>query len=203
MNRCTGVFTRHSIKVGAVDVEDGVRLFMYVDNNLVFDFVDSDNPIRTGGYFAIYPETQMISLHAYTNQDTSPDTSALDAALAIVEGLVASDYTEESYAAVMSAMTQAQTILATTGGVTQEMVDEACNLLTTALAALVQNNGSTGPIIKPSEPDPTDPTEPKPTDPNGSGKTGDETLVISFIVLMLLSVAGIVAVVSLKRRTAR
>jgi hypothetical protein len=97
-------------------------------------------------------------------------------------------------------MTQAQTILATAGGVTQEMVDEACNLLTTALAALVQNNGSTGPIIKPTEPDPT---EPKPTDPNGSGKTGDETLVISFIVLMLLSVAGIVAVVSLKRRTAR
>lgn len=195
--------TRHSIKIGAVDVEDGVRLFMYVDNNLVFDIVDSDDPIRTGGYFAIYPETQMISLHAYTNQDTSPDTSALDEALAIVEGLVASDYTEESYAAVMSAMTQAQTILATAGGVTQEMVDEACNLLTAALAALVQNNGSTGPIIKPTEPDPTEPTEPKPTDPNGSGKTGDETLVISFIVLMLLSVAGIVAVVSLKRRTAR
>ena len=193
---------RHSIKIGAVDVEEGVRLFMYVDGNLVFDFVDTENPLRQSGYFAIYPETQMIALHAHTNLDYTPDTEALDEAMAIVEGLDAADYTEESYADVLTAMSQAQTILATAGGITQDMVDEACNLLTTALAALVRSDGGTGPIIKPTEPEATEPEATEP-DKDPSGKTGDEALVISFIILMLLSVAGVVAITSLKRRSAR
>lgn len=181
----------HSIKCGAVDVEEGVRLFLYVDGNLVFDIVDTENPLWEEGYFAIYPQTQTIGIGTFTDIQLTPDRAALDEALAIVEGLVASDYTEDSYAAVVTAMAQAQIILDAAGGVTQEMVDEAYALLKTALSNLVRTDGGTGPIIKPNN-------------PNEPGKTGDDTLLIAFIALMVLSVVGVGAVLVLnKRRIAR
>ena len=199
---------RHSIKIGAVDVEEGVRLFLYVDGNLVFDFVDTDEPITEGGYFAIYPETQMIGLHAYTEIDYTPNSDALDAALALAEGLNADDYTEESYAALMTAVAQARTILDSAGGVTQEMIDEAYSLVTAALNGLMTPEGDPGPVIKPTEPEVTEPeaTEPEATEPDNdddASKTGDTALLIGFIALLAIGAAGAYAAMTLKKRSAR
>lgn len=56
----------HSIVTGAIDVEDGVRIFLYIDGNKVFDIVDFDDPITTDGFFALYPMTQAITLSPTT-----------------------------------------------------------------------------------------------------------------------------------------
>lgn len=193
---------RHSIKCGAVDVDEGVRLFMYVDGNEVFDFVDENSPLQTSNnYFVIYPESSMMAIGEYTNLDNTPERAALDEAIEIVAGLVESDYTAESYAEVVSAMSQVETILATIGGYTQDDVDQAYAILSEALSALVRTDGGSGPIIVPKPDDPSKPTEPSnPGDP--SGKTGDETLLIAFALLMVLSVAGAAAIVTLKKRMA-
>ena len=66
---------RHSITVGAIDTDAGVRLFMFVDGNLVFDIVDSDNPITSGGFFAVYAKTHPITLSTFTNIQSSTDTT--------------------------------------------------------------------------------------------------------------------------------
>lgn len=58
---------RHSITVGAVDVEGGVRLFLFVDGNQVFDIIDSDNPIAEEGFFAVYGMTHAITLSSFTD----------------------------------------------------------------------------------------------------------------------------------------
>jgi hypothetical protein len=72
----------HSVKCGAINTDDGgVRVFLFVDGNLVFDFVDTEDPIRDGGYFALYAQSQIISLRGYSNIDKTPDTSELDWAL--------------------------------------------------------------------------------------------------------------------------
>ena len=194
---------KHSIKCGAIDTEEGVRLFMYVDGNVVFDFIDENSPLQTNGnnYFVIYPETQLMSIGKFTNKDTTPDRTVLDEAIEIFAGLNEADYTAESYAAVVTAMGQVETLLATIGGVTQEEVDQAYAILSEALSALVRTDGGSGPIVVPKPDDPSKPTEPSnPGDP--SGKTGDETLLIAFALLMVLSVAGAAAIVTLKKRMA-
>jgi hypothetical protein len=194
---------KHSIKCGAIDTEEGVRLFMYVDGNVVFDFIDENSPLQTNGnnYFVIYPETQLMSIGKFTNKDTTPDRTALNEAIEIFAGLNEADYTAESYAAVVTAMGQVETLLATIGGVTQEEVDQAYAILSEALSALVRTDGGSGPIIVPKPDDPSKPTDPSnPGDP--SGKTGDETLLIAFALLMVLSVAGAAAIVTLKKRMA-
>ena len=58
---------RHSIKTGAIEVSDGVRLFLYIDGNKIFDIVDADDPITENGYFAIYPITQDITLMEFSD----------------------------------------------------------------------------------------------------------------------------------------
>ena len=251
---------RHSIKMGAVDVDEGVRLFMYVDGNLVFDFVDENSPLVTNGgnYFVIYPETQMVGIGKFTNINTAPNKSGLNAAIDVFAGLNQADYTEESYAAAVAAMAQVETLMATVGGVTQEEVDEAYNILKAALEALVRNDGQENDVVipEPTDPDTDEPgtnepgtneptttepgttqpgatepattqpgatqpaatepgaTEPAATEPGAtqpgtvpggddSSKTGDNTLLIAFAILMALSVAGAAAVTTLKRRAAR
>jgi hypothetical protein len=175
---------------------------MYVDGNEVFDFVDENSPLQTSSnYFVIYPESSMMAIGEYTNLDNTPERAALDEAIEIVAGLVESDYTAESYAEVVSAMSQVETILATLGGYTQDDVDQAYAILSEALSALVRTDGGSGPIIVPKPDDPSKPTDPSnPGDP--SGKTGDETLLIAFALLMVLSVAGAAAIVTLKKRMA-
>ena len=197
---------RHSIKMGAVDVDEGVRLFMYVDGNLVFDFVDENNPLQTTGsnYFVLYPETQLVGIGKYTGINTAPDKSGLNAAIEVFAGLNAEDYTEESYAAAVSAMAQVESLMATLGGVTEAEVTEAYNILTAALKGLVRKDGQDNDIVIP------DATQPEGTQPGGnvpgdddSSKTGDNTLLIAFAILMALSIAGAAAITTLKRRIAR
>ena len=198
---------RHSIKMGAVDVDGGVRLFMYVDGNLVFDFVDENSPLQTNGnnYFVIYPETQLVGIGKYTGINTAPDRSALDAAIEVFAGLNADDYTEESYAAAVSAMAQVETLMATIGGVTEAEVTEAYDILVAALMGLVRKDGQDNDVVIPDGTEPTEPgaTEPAPGGDDDSSKTGDNTLLIAFAILMALSVAGAAAITTLKRRIAR
>ena len=63
---------RHSIKTGAIDVPTGVRLFLYIDGNKVFDVIDADDPITNDGFFGMYPMTHDMTLLPFSNIDTSP-----------------------------------------------------------------------------------------------------------------------------------
>lgn len=45
---------QYRVRFGAVNVENGVRLFMYVNDQLVFDNVDDRRPLMEGGYFSVY-----------------------------------------------------------------------------------------------------------------------------------------------------
>ena len=63
------------------------------------------------------------------------DTSALEAAIAAAKALKAEDYTEESFAAMEAALTNAEAVLANAEA-TQEQVDAAVKALTDAIAAL-------------------------------------------------------------------
>lgn len=80
----------HSIKIGAIDVPQGVRLFMYVDGNKVFDVIDTDNPISDTGFFTVYPMTQAITLSKYTDiQKIVVDFSELEDSIEDAEALKA------------------------------------------------------------------------------------------------------------------
>ncbi|MBQ8768513.1 MAG: discoidin domain-containing protein [Oscillospiraceae bacterium] len=145
----------HSIKTGAINTDDGgVRLFLYVDGNLVFDFIDTDEPIRDGGHFAVYGTSQIISLRGHSGIDTTPDTSELDWALYVVESLDVRDYKQETWGNLQTAVVTVNEILASNGGVTQEMVDQCTLILWEALNGLEQVDGTSGAIIpeRPLEP---------------------------------------------------
>ena len=145
----------HSIKCGAINTDEGgVRLFLFVDGNLVFDFVDTEDPIRDGGYFALYAQSQIISLRGHSNIDKTPDTSELDWALYVVESLDVRDYKQETWGNLQTAIVAVNDILASFGGVTQEMVDRCTMLLWDALDNLEQVDGTSGAIIpdRPLEP---------------------------------------------------
>lgn len=43
------------IQIGAMNTEIGTRLFMYVDGQAAFDFIDSDKTVLPAGYFAVAP----------------------------------------------------------------------------------------------------------------------------------------------------
>ncbi|MBQ2893176.1 MAG: discoidin domain-containing protein [Oscillospiraceae bacterium] len=145
----------HSIKCGAINTDDGgVRLFLYVDGNLVFDFVDTEEPIRDGGYFALYAESQIISLRGHSGIDKTPDRSELDWALYVVDSLDVLDYKQGTWGQLQSAVVTVNDILASNGGVTQAMVDNCTIILWEALNALEQVDGTAGAIIpeRPLEP---------------------------------------------------
>ncbi len=145
----------HSIKTGAINTDDGgVRVFLYVDGNLVFDFVDTEDPIRDGGYFAVYGTSQIISLRGHSGIDKTPDTSELDWALYVVDSLDYRDYKQETWGKLQTAVVTVNDILASFGGVTQEMVNNCTMILWEALNGLEQVDGTQGAIIpdRPLEP---------------------------------------------------
>lgn len=145
----------HSIKTGAINTDDGgVRLFLYVDGNLVFDFIDTEEPIRDGGYFALYGQTQIISLRGHSDINKTPDRSELDWALYVVDSLDVHAYKQATWGQLQNAVVTVNEILASFGGVTQEMVDQCTMILWEALDALEQTDGTQGAIIpdRPLEP---------------------------------------------------
>jgi len=152
----------HSIKCGAIDTDDGgVRLFLFIDGNLVFDFVDTEDAITGGGHFAVYGMTQTISLRGHSGKDTTPDTTELDWALYVVDSLDVRDYKQETWGNLQTAVVTVNEILASNGGVTQEMVDRCTLILWDALEGLEQVDGTQGAIIpdRPLEPGEIDWTE--------------------------------------------
>ena len=145
----------HSIKTGAINTDDGgVRLFLYVDGNMVFDFVDNTDPIRDGGHFAVYGESQTVSLRGFSGIDATPDSSEYDWAMYVVESLDVRDYKQETWGQLQTAVVTVTEILASNGGVTQEMLDKCTLILWEALDALEQVDGTSGAIIpdRPLEP---------------------------------------------------
>ena len=149
----------HSIKCGAINTDDGgVRLFLYVDGNLVFDFVDTEEPIRDGGYFALYAEANNIALRGHTGIDKTPDRSELDWALYVVDSLNVLDYKQGTWGQLQAAVVSVNEKLSAFGGVTQSMINECTDILWDALNALEQVDGTSGAIIpdrplKPGEAD--------------------------------------------------
>ena len=153
----------HSIRVGAINVTGGVRFFMYVDGNLVFDITDFSNPITDGGYFGVYGMTKSVSLRAFTDIQNTPNMASLDAAFAAAEKVKETDYTPESYRNLQSAIAEAEEILSAYGGVTQVMANEAAGVLNTALNNLERVQDGQTPT-EPTTP-PTQPTTPPTTEP--------------------------------------
>lgn len=130
---------RHSITVGAIDVDAGVRLFLFVDGNLVFDIVDADDPITSDGYFAVYGMTHAITVSKFTDiKKNNTDLTALNAAITAAEALNADDYTARSFASVETALSNAKSLINGLGGYNQEMVDAAAETLNAAILALVR-----------------------------------------------------------------
>jgi hypothetical protein len=127
---------RHSITVGAIDTDAGVRLFMFVDGNLIFDIIDSDNPITSGGFFALYAKTHDMTISTFTDIQRVADITALEEIMESAAALDASKYTESSYAAVVEALEAANNVLAAQGGYTQSMVDDAISALSEAMNGL-------------------------------------------------------------------
>ena len=74
---------RHSIKTGAIDVPSGVRIFLYVDGNKVFDIIDTDNPISNDGYFVVYPMTQAVTLMDFSDIQKVSDAGKLEDGISI------------------------------------------------------------------------------------------------------------------------
>lgn len=149
----------HSIKCGAINTDDGgVRLFLYVDGNLVFDFIDTEDPIRDGGYFGLYAEANNIALRGHTGIDKTPDRSELDWALYVVDSLNVLDYKQGTWGQLQAAVVSVNEKLSAFGGVTQSMINECTDMLWDALNALEQVDGTSGAIIpdrplKPGEAD--------------------------------------------------
>lgn len=145
----------HSIKCGAINTDDGgVRLFLFVDGNLVFDFVDTEEPIRDGGYFGLYAEANNIALRGHTGIDKTPDRSELDWALYVVDSLNVLDYKQGTWGQLQAAVVAVNEKLSAFGGVTQAMINECTDMLWDALNALEQVDGTQGAIIpeRPLEP---------------------------------------------------
>lgn len=127
---------RHSIKTGAVDVAQGVRLFMYVDGNKVFDVIDADSPISGTGFFTVYPMTQAITLYEFSNiEKNQVDLSALKAEIQEAEKVDKTKYTEDSLKAFEKALSDAKA-LAEDKDATQTAVNAAQKALKEAKASL-------------------------------------------------------------------
>lgn len=127
---------RHSIKTGAIDVPQGVRLFMYVDGNKVFDIIDADNPITGTGFFTVYPMTQAITLFEYSNiEKITVDLSTLKETIAEAEKVEKAQYTEETVKALETALADAKAVLKDENA-TQSAVNAAVKALNDAMKGL-------------------------------------------------------------------
>ncbi|QJD87486.1 discoidin domain-containing protein [Cohnella herbarum] len=65
---------RHSIRTGAINVDGGVRIFLFVDGVKVFDVIDNDDPITQEGYFSVYGMTSPVTLLPYTGIEIAGPT---------------------------------------------------------------------------------------------------------------------------------
>lgn len=129
---------RHSIKTGAIDVPTGVRLFLYVDGNKVFDVIDADSPITEDGFFGMYPMTHNMTLYPFTNiQRKAVNFADLEAAVALAEEKNAEEYTAASFADLEAALDAAKDVLADKTA-TQVQVDAALKALNDALNGLIE-----------------------------------------------------------------
>ena len=60
-----GIFTAdkwHDFRFGAITVEKGVNIFLTIDGNKIFDYLDSVNPITAEGYFALTANANVLSI---------------------------------------------------------------------------------------------------------------------------------------------
>lgn len=133
----------------------------------------------------------------------APDTSALEKAVADAKTLDESEYTEESYAGLEEALAEAEAVLAD-GTVTQAEVDTAEKALRDAIAALEKVSGGTETESTGDDNDESSSTSAtKNTEAgNGNSSTGDESMVMVYLTMCMLSAAGI-AVLLMKSRKGR
>lgn len=123
----------------------------------------------------------------------APDTAALEKAIADAKALDESEYTEESYADVETALAAAEAVLAD-GTATQAEVDAAEEALRDAMDALVKDSGGTE--TESTEDDTTESSATSATknteDNGGNSNTGDSSMIMVVMAVCILSAVGIV-----------
>lgn len=158
------------------------------------------------------PEELTLSgvVHTPTG-DTVPvadlDFEPLEAAVAAAQALNKEEYTEESFAAVEAALTEALAVLADEL-VTQAELDAALEKLNTAVAGLeeapTENPGGDSDNNPTNPTDPTDPTDPGegPTDPGENDEKPGLGLWIGIGAAVVVAAAVVVVVVLKKKKGA-
>ncbi|MEK3724241.1 carbohydrate binding domain-containing protein [Paenibacillus sp. FSL H8-0034] len=110
--------TKHKLKFGAIEVSGSIRLVMYVDDQLVFDEVDSINPLTGPGYFVVYSTTSPMKLSAV---NTSQLNTAYITLLQAVEAF------EQQRSPALSGISLAGSTAVQAGGSTQLSVSASYN----------------------------------------------------------------------------
>lgn len=163
-------------------VVEGPHILM----TLNFNGVCEQPPVLTGQVFDAAGNEIAIS---------ALDTAPLQAALEDGAARKAEDYTAESFAALQTALEEANALLSQ-NLVTQDQLDEAAQKLQGAITALV----AVAPV-EPTQPtvpaDPTNPTEPIPT-PTPAPDNGWIVILVAFVAICVIG--GVVAVVIMKKR---
>ena len=66
----------YNISIGAVNLNDGVNIMLFVDDACIFNYFDnSEDAIKTGGYMNIYGGNE-ITLSEYDNKNSLTDLPA-------------------------------------------------------------------------------------------------------------------------------
>ncbi|MBO5069403.1 MAG: right-handed parallel beta-helix repeat-containing protein, partial [Roseburia sp.] len=132
----------HKIQVGAINEDGGVRLLMYIDGEMIFNYLDTDdNAIKEDGYFGLIGTSKNGKADKFTLVKAL-DTEALENSVDAAEAVAESGYTEESLKALHTALTAANALLEKLEEdptqVTQDQVDAAAEALEKAIAGLTK-----------------------------------------------------------------
>jgi hypothetical protein len=135
------------------------------------------------------------------------DLTALQETIAAAEGKEKDSYTEDSYAALESALEAARKVLSTPAG--QDEVDAAVKALQAAIDGLTLKTASGETQAPESSTEATNPggnTEQGTTSGNGTSGgalTGDNTAILPMVVTLMAAGAAIAVVLVMKRRNAK
>ena len=79
---------RVNIRYGAINQEDGVRLFLAVNGKTIFDIVDeADSAIRDGGYFGVYNQGSTLKIYP-SSRVGEIDSPAVNKTSIATDGLI-------------------------------------------------------------------------------------------------------------------
>ena len=120
----------------------------------------------------------------------------LNKAIELASNLDESKYTKESWDVLVDALASAK-VVANTNGISQAKIDEATKVLNDAIAGLVEVN-----VVPTPTPDPENPADTvKPdTKPDNSVATGDESNLVMYFSVALITFIGFVVLSNKKAK---